>query len=338
MYYISMSPIEYLYYLGYRVDRSLKTSRRRRLYARTVSVGNITLGGAGKTPLVISLVTEAVKRGLRSCILTRGYRGRAKDSALVSIGNGPLIRWEAAGDEPYYMATRLKGVWIVKDRNRYRGSLVAGGMDIFILDDGYQHWQLERDMDILVIDANRPFGNNRLLPLGRLREPLDAMERADIILINHSREKRADLESDIRRYNTSARIFYSYYHPSGLVTPGGQSLSLARVEGKKVLAFSGIGSPENFLKTLRGIGLGIAGHVPFRDHHLYSGEDFDMILRRADRAGAEVILTTEKDLVKIRKHAESRDCPPLYALRVDLEIFDEKFYDIIFEDPGGSDD
>jgi tetraacyldisaccharide 4'-kinase len=184
---------EFLYSVGLSAKKAYSLSRRRRLPCRVISIGNITVGGTGKTPAAIALAGEAKKRGGSPVILTRGYKGSAKGPCFVTKGEGPLLNADEAGDEPVLMAERLKGVPIIKGSDRYEAGMFALqsldpqlstlGSRLFILDDGFQHWKLSRDKDILLIDSGNPFGNRALLPLGKLREPLSAIERADIVVL-----------------------------------------------------------------------------------------------------------------------------------------------------------
>lgn len=299
--------------------------------AKTVSVGNITLGGTGKTPLVISLAEEASRRGLRVCILTRGYGSKGPESAIVSTGSGPIVDWEEAGDEPFMMAERLKGVWIVKDSNRYRGSLVAGEVDLFILDDGFQHWPVERDLDIVTMDAGRPFGRGRLLPLGNLREPVKELRRADMVVFTNAEGENPAHEEQIRAYCPDVKFFYARYRVAGIVPPKGKLLSLDEISGRKAYAVSAIGSHRKFLDTLRNGGIDVSGEISFRDHHSYSLADMERILRRAERSSSEIIITTEKDIVRMRVFLNDEFPLPVFALRVELEVRDENFYNIILD-------
>lgn len=323
-----MTPVEYIYYLGYRIDRLLRSSKRRPLSARTLSVGNLTLGGTGKTPLVIALAEEAVRRGLKTCILSRGYRSKGPESVIVSKGEGPMINWEEAGDEPYMMAKRLSNVWIVKDRNRYRGSLIAGEVDLFILDDGFQHWPVERDLDIVTMDATLPFGNGRLLPLGPLREPIKEVGRAEIVLFTNSTGKNPAFEEQIRAHSPDIRFFYSQFTVRGLVGIDGILTDMKDHRGANVYAVAGVGSPARFLKSLKDEGLNITGQTLFRDHHRYTPSDLSRIFRRAEMSGSDIIITTEKDLPKIAGILSDEPAIPVYALRVDMVIDEPVFFDI----------
>ncbi|MBI4682252.1 MAG: tetraacyldisaccharide 4'-kinase [Nitrospirae bacterium] len=309
-----------------------------RLPAKVISIGNLTLGGTGKTPAVIAVAQEAKKRGHNPCILTRGYKGKAKDIAFVSRGEGPLLNPLEAGDEAYLMAETLKRVTIIKGKDRFRAGIAAfdnaqfaivnlQAPPLFILDDGFQHWKLHRDVDVLLIDATNPFGNEKLFPEGRLREPLRAMKRAHIIVIT-----KADMAIQgaitaitrrIKQYNSDAPIFTASHKPAGLISASGEAAELNTLRNKQIYAFSGIANPAYFQSTLRSSGARIVEFMNFRDHHIYSRKDMDKI--KSEALGLEIV-TTEKDLVKLKE----LDIPDnLSALTIEFSI-ENDFYDNLF--------
>lgn len=322
------SPFELIYYIGYRIHRKTKKVFQKRLKGYTISVGNLTLGGTGKTPMVIAIASEAIRRGFKTCILTRGYKGKA-NSLIVSCGNGPETGWRDAGDEPYLMAKKLKNVWIVKDNNRYRGGLLAGQKDLYILDDGFQHWSLYRNLDIVLIDGTNPFGNGKLLPFGPLREPLDALKRASMVVITKVHEPDPELEKRIREINSTVEIFTATVEPIGLYDIKGQHYPLDFLKDKNVFVFCGIGNPKPFIETLHRLSNKITGIKRFRDHHEYSYEELKSILKKAHKSGAEVLVTTEKDFLKLEGLTEESN---IYSLNVSMHIKDsQRYFDKIFE-------
>ncbi|MEW6599372.1 MAG: tetraacyldisaccharide 4'-kinase [Nitrospirota bacterium] len=309
-----------------------------RLPAKVISIGNMTLGGTGKTPAVIALAQEAKRRGHNPCILTRGYRGKAKDISFVSRGEGPLLSPLDAGDEAYLMAETLKRITIIKGKDRFRAGIAAldnsqlaivnlQGPPLFILDDGFQHWKLYRDVDVLLIDATNPFGNGKLFPEGIMREPFSAMSRAHIIVLT-----KADLAAEgvltetirkIKQNNREAPIFTASHKPAGLITASGETKGLDTLQGRGIYALSGIANPAHFHATLTSAVARIEKSMNFRDHHIYSQKDMDKIMSDAD--GLDIV-TTEKDLVKLRK----LDMPEkLSALKIEFSV-DNEFYDVIF--------
>ncbi len=326
-----MGPFEFIYYLGYRLKRAHSLKRQGRLPRTVISIGNITTGGTGKTPAVIALAEEAQKRGFSPCILTRGYKGKAKGPCFVSKGDGPLMTAEDAGDEPALMAEKLTGVPIVKGKDRYEAGLFAiknlDGPSLFILDDGFQHWRLWRDKDILLINGKDPFGEGKLLPVGRLREPVKEIKRAGIIVITKSGHSDEALLAEIRRHNPHAPIFKAGHEPSSLKRASGGEFPLDMLSGMKVYAFSGIGDPESFRNTLVSSGANIRGFRPFRDHYAFKCRDIGRLSERAGRAGAEWIITTEKDIIRLRGCSLPEN---LLILGVEFTV-GECFYDEVFK-------
>lgn len=338
-----MRVTEFLYYLGFSVRQYYSLKNRRRLPCKVISIGNITVGGTGKTPAVIAVAEEAIRRGLSPVVLTRGYKGTAKGPCFVTKGEGPLLAFVEAGDEPFLMAEKLKGVPVVKCRSRYEGGMFAlhelgipdseFGKRIFILDDGFQHRGLFRDTDIVLIDAEDPFGRGTLLPLGRLREPVASLGRADIIVLTKTVEPHEggsgrldDLHKEIRRYNQQCSIFRAEHRPLSCRFLDGSEKPIHWISGKKIFGFCALGSPESFLGTLRSSGAEVAGFRSFRDHYAYRCEDISTIKTEAERTGAGWIVTTEKDIIKAR----NLDLPGNVAIVAISFSAEDGFYDAIF--------
>ncbi len=315
---------------AYRI--SLKKPRK--LPAKVICIGNLTLGGTGKTPAVISVAQEAKKRGFKPCILTRGYRGTAKDPCFVSKGKGSLLDAIQAGDEPVLMSSRLDGVPVIKGKNRFFSGMYAlrelgsDAVNMFILDDGFQHWSLHRDMDVVLIDASNPFGNGKLFPEGILREPLSALGRADTVVItktNTSCSKSIKaIEHEIKQHNAKAGLFLSFHKPAALIDVSGESESIELLNNRKVYAFVGIANPMHFRSMLASNGANIEQFKAFKDHHIYKQEDIDSIMKEA--SGLDII-TTEKDLMKLKDLELPEN---LYTLRIEFSV-EKEFYDIIFK-------
>jgi tetraacyldisaccharide 4'-kinase len=264
-----------------------------KLDTKVISVGNITVGGTGKTPLVAYIAKVLVENGEKVCILTRGYgRENANERLLVSDGEKILANVKKSGDEPFELAEKLLGVSaVLADKNRFSAgnwAIKNLGITVFILDDGFQHIQLKRDLDIVCIDATNPFGNGKLLPAGTLREPLENLKRADAIVIT-----RANLipnpKFQIEDY-TDAPIFISR----------NKTNCKSKIENRKCLAFCGLGNPENFFSQLRQDKFNLVATKTFRDHHVYSQQDVFEIERIARQNKVEILLTTAKDAVKLR--------------------------------------
>ena len=333
-----MNPLELMYYTGYSLKKSHDLRNQRKLPHRVISVGNITTGGTGKTPAVIALAGKAKEYGYQPCILTRGYMGKKKGPCFISKGTGALLDADEAGDEPVLMAQRLKGVPIVKGKDRYEAGMFA--IDefksiqhsafkiqklLFILDDGFQHWRLHRDLDILLIDGTNPFGNGKLLPSGILREPLNEIRRSDVIALTRHTPGAAvePVINEIKKYNTSAPVFVSGHRPKCLKTISGAELPLNALNGKKVLGFCGIGNPGSFKKTLVDINADLRDFIIFRDHYKYNLNNISAVKRAAERVNADWIVTTEKDIMKLSKS----DVPEnLVFLEIEF-MADKEFYE-----------
>ncbi|MEW6410815.1 MAG: tetraacyldisaccharide 4'-kinase, partial [Nitrospirota bacterium] len=293
--------------------------RCKKLPCMVISVGNITLGGSGKTPAVISLAEMALKAGYNPAILIRGYKGkgsrkRSKDFflrvmrgeiELVSDGERCLLDPFEAGDEAYLLAERLKGVPVIKGRKRSitgKCALQRFNSDLLILDDGFQHLSIHRDLNILLVDSTNPFGNRYIFPAGILREPMEAIKRADIIIftkVSPLSLPLSDIEVEVRRYNEKAPIFLASHQPAGFVDMAGVIHPVGALNGKRVLIFSGIANPASFYETIRGIGCVIVKEIIYPDHHLYKEKDLVQIEQLSINNGAEAVVTTEKDAVKL---------------------------------------
>ena len=274
-----------------------------------VSIGNLTVGGTGKTPLTIFLATTLKQAGYQPIVLTRGYKRKSKDPVLVvSDGKRILCNPEDSGDEAYLLATKLSGVPVIVAKNRY-----AGGHSVeeqyqrvvHLLDDGYQHLQLKRDLNILVLDATDPFGGNQLLPQGKLREPLSALRRADAIVISraHMLTDFDELELRIRKWNKVAPISYFHHDVTAIFDARKTSNQFLTRDfvGKRVIAMAAIGNPQVFLHDLAHYQMEITDQFLFRDHHDLSQAELDQVLQRASETDAAAIITTEKDAVRLKR-------------------------------------
>lgn len=320
-----------IYYLGYRLKKVRDLRRQRTLPVKVISIGNITVGGTGKTPAVIALAQEAKKRGYFPVVLTRGYKGTIKGPCFVSKGDRPLLSPDEAGDEAFLMAQRLTGVPVIKSPDRYEGGNLALNTFknhermIFILDDGYQHLRLFRDKNILLIDGMNPFGNRRLLPMGRLREPLKEMKRADIIVITRISNMPETLLKEIKIYNDKASVFLSVNRPSFFKTMNGNIIPLKELSGKRVVAFCGLGNPDSFKKSLIDLNVDLKDFIVFRDHHRFTLKDLKRIEKTALRFKADWIIATEKDIIKIKNFDL---IPNLLYLSIEFEVEDNFFEEV----------
>ncbi|MCG6949697.1 MAG: tetraacyldisaccharide 4'-kinase [Acidobacteria bacterium] len=280
---------------------------RTRLDVPVISVGNLTFGGTGKTPTVIALARDLVRKGRHPAVLTRGYK-RDDDAQAVVVGPDPKQTAAEVGDEPLEMARRLPGVPIVVDPDRARGGARAQllGADVVVLDDGFQHRRLERDLDLVLVDAGDPFGGGRLPPLGRLREPLTGLARAGAVLVTKVstewRAQVAEIERVAHRVAPGLEILVSRIRPNRVLVPPEGWREPTILSGQRVLAFAGLGRPEGFAATLVEAGAEIVATRWFPDHHAYTDQDLADILSQA-RAASAVPVTTAKDAVKLSSEA-----------------------------------
>jgi tetraacyldisaccharide 4'-kinase len=270
-----------------------------RLDAKVVSVGNLTTGGTGKTPLVEWLARALHDEGKKVCILTRGYgRSNAKRRVIVSDGSRVLATADEAGDEPFLLATNLVGnAAVISDPDRVAAgswAISEFGIDTFILDDGFQHLRLHRDLNILTIDATNPWGGGQLLPYGRLREPLSGVARADCIVLTRSEqvEEAREIVNRLESLCPGRPVFLSRMIKRRFTPAPPQN---------PILAFCGVGNPEAFFEQLRTEGLELAATRVFPDHHAYNSQDIASLTREAKKIGASSLVTTAKDAVKLAK-------------------------------------
>jgi tetraacyldisaccharide 4'-kinase len=275
---------------------------RARLEAPVVSVGNLTFGGTGKTPTVVALVRDLARRGRRPAVLTRGW-GRTDTRPVVVVGPDPRLAVEAAGDEPLELAARLPGVPVVVDADRLRGGIeaIARGADLLVLDDGFQHLRLERDLDLVLIDAGDPWGGGRLPPLGRLREPPSGLRRADAVLVTKLGPDPATaleaLRLEVERIAPGMPVLGARLAATMVRRPDG-SAGPETLAGARVVALAGIGRPEAFAELLTECGAEVVETRWFADHHRFSGAEVAAVEARAAELGA-VVATTAKDAVKL---------------------------------------
>ena len=251
-----------------------------------ISVGNLTVGGTGKTPLVIALAGGFRKLGYRPVILSRGYRRKSRGIVVVSRGRGPEVDWPTAGDEPFLMAERLRGVSVVVGRDRFEAGRRAEADnlgDLFILDDGFQHRQLSRTFDIVAIDPDDWAGPERLLPRGRWREPRSALDRGDAVCIRKSLNAQAP---------TLPLPTFEFTMEVDGIRRGEALVAPESLGDEPVVAFAGIARPERFFDTLRSLGLNIVATRSFPDHHAFTPQELAELPN-----GLKI--TTEKDAVRL---------------------------------------
>ena len=293
--------------------------RSQKLPCTVISVGNITVGGTGKTPMTIYVAHKLEQAGVRVAVISRGYKGGAeKDGGVVSDGRHILMDAEQAGDEPFLIASRLKNIPVIVGKNRFKAGLLAVSKfqpDVIVLDDAFQHLRLKRDIDLVLLDCARPFGNSHLLPRGKLREPVEALTRATACVLTRAQsgadEAVAKSVAGIKSLIPKIPIFTSFHDPyfytvkSGVQTPLYEiddflsSHELEEIKQQKAFAFSGIARNDDFLRTVEKNGFDTRGNCEFSDHHRYSRNDLDRIIQNAQEVGAECLITTEKDHARI---------------------------------------
>lgn len=339
---LALAPLGMLYGALARARLRLYRSgflKSERVGAPVISVGNLTAGGTGKTPLVEWAASALAREGLRACVLTRGY-GRADESRRVVASDGARVLSEVAecGDEPRLLAERLLGAAaVVCDRDRVAAARWARaelGAEVFVLDDGFQHLRIARDLDIVTLDATAPWGGGHLLPRGRLREPASGLARADCVVITRA-ELAADLEglrAEIARVSGGCpAVFTSRVRTLGLTPLSEKGGARADLEfesvavgtlglGGPVAAFCAVGNPRAFFEHLRRDGFELRHARAFPDHHAYTREDAGAVSREAAGRGARALLTTAKDAVKLRGFDFALPC---YVVETGLEFDDE---------------
>tara|TARA_Y100000590_G_scaffold465099_1_gene636349 strand:- start:10079 stop:11089 length:1011 start_codon:yes stop_codon:yes gene_type:complete len=283
---------EFFYRVGFFVSH--------RLPVPVVSVGNITMGGSGKTPTVISIAETLLNMGKRPAIVSRGYGRATSGTVVVSDGEGKVVMWEESGDEPLLMATRLPSTPVVVDEERFRGGMAAVeqfGVDVLILDDAFQHRAVERDLDIVLINSREPKEHYRMFPYGRLREPTWSVGRSDIIILTKV-DRQITVPSVQRKISQKAKtMLKSTLRPRGT----------ERLKGLKVVAFCGIADPDSFAFTLTQIGADIVGLEKFRDHYVYNESDLSRLRKLLEKENADALVTTEKDWVKLPLSEKERN-------------------------------
>ncbi len=302
-----------------------------RLDAPAISVGNITTGGTGKTPLVEWVACSLVREGRKVCILTRGYgRENPNTRIVVSDGQRILANEVEAGDEPRLLAENLLGqAAVISDTDRFAAGEWAVrefGSDAFILDDGFQHLRLVRDLNIVTIDATNPWGGGHLLPYGRLREPRGVLSRADCVVITRADQAHDldSLRSEIEKLSHHRPIFTSCMKVRGLRRlehdfSKEDYASDRSIEGP-IGVFCAIGNPLAFIKQLKAEGYDLVSIQEFPDHFKYDERDVSALVERAKGAGAKSLITTAKDAVKLRA---LRFDLPCYVLEIESVVNDE---------------
>ncbi|MBW1841899.1 MAG: tetraacyldisaccharide 4'-kinase [Deltaproteobacteria bacterium] len=289
--------------------------RSRRLPCTVISVGNLTVGGTGKTPMTIYMAQLVRRLGYSVAVVSRGYKGGAeKTGGIVSNGRKIFMTPDVAGDEPFMMASRLEGVPVVVGKNRFAAGMLARNEfnpDVLVMDDAFQHLKIKRDIDLVLLDHRYPFGNRHILPRGLLREPMSALSRADAFTLTRSDAGYSDRLDEVKRIARARPVFRSMHvsrrcrvvnekHVGSQIAESSLSnFDDALLKGRCVFVFSGIADNADFRQTIEGFGCRATGFLEFPNHHPYAEKDLDRVRRSGGDAHAEFLITTEKDYFRI---------------------------------------
>jgi tetraacyldisaccharide 4'-kinase len=295
---------------------------RRRVELPVISVGNITVGGTGKTPMVAWLAQRILDDGLRPAVVSRGYGDQAgRGPLLVSRGEGPLVGPEISGDEPHLLASSNPGLLVVVGSDRVAGAGLARelGAQVVLLDDGFQHRRLERDLDIVLLDASNPFGNYRMLPAGLLRESVRGLSRADVVVITRSGPDESFhlIERVIRNFAPEALLLRAGHRALGFHDAGGRPVETPA----RAVAFCGIGNPARFRADLVRAGVEVVEFRSFRDHRRYEAAELRELAALAGSRDLPLV-TTEKDLVRIGEERSDHSLDSLLTFRIEAEVYE----------------
>ena len=315
-------PLTFLYRAGLEMDKRI--TRPKELPRPVISIGNITWGGTGKTPMVIKTARYLLSLGILPCVLTRGYARKHGDTTVVSDGKNILASAELGGDEPRLIAESVRGAIVVAGSDRFwaaKGILSSLKPDVFVLDDGFQHWALKRDLDIVCVNSLNPFGNGLLIPAGILREPVNSLKRAGLVVLTN-----AGLSNGNGALGSKLEMKFGIKPLKAKLVPqnltrlrDNKAIGLTEVSAGSVIAVSALGDNSGFRKTLENSGFKVSGHFVFRDHHWYKKSEAQKILSSAKKG--EPIVTTSKDAARLRGIIGSlpaEEALRFFSLNVDL--------------------
>jgi len=300
-----------------------------RLNCKVISVGNITLGGTGKTSLVALIAKYLKQKGHKVAVLSRGYKRKVTSYKLQ------VTSYKTMGDEPYMLKMNLGDVPVVVDTDRIQAAKLAirdYGVDTVILDDGLQQWRIKKDLEIVTIDATCPFGNRKLIPRGILREPLSSLKRADVFILTKTNlnPDNQDIKDFLSSINPQSLIVESTHSPLGFyrLQERDEFLRLEALKGETVTLISGIGDPDSFENLIASLGINIGSAFRFPDHHNYTKEELDRIIKSSKDKNIGTIITTEKDAARIRSLQLTAYSLQLLYLRIELKIIkdEQEFY------------
>ncbi len=297
--------------------------------SKIISVGNISLGGTGKTPFTMLLANHFISQNKKVCILSRGYKGKVGlGTNVVSDGNNILLHPPLAADEPYMLATSLKKAIVITGKERIKSYEYANkhfSPDIFILDDGFQHKKMKRDINILLLDHNNPISTGLPFPFGYLREFPSAIKRADVIIFTRATSNQ--IPAKVKNHVKNKPCFFSKIKIKGIFDENNHDKT-DEMGNLKIFAFSGIAKNNSFFHSLEQIGLNIAGTKSFKDHHFYSEKDEINLINLLNKSNADKFITTEKDFVKLSKQMKEKT----NYLKIDIELTDKANFFKLIED------
>ena len=320
-----------------------------RLPCFIISVGNIAAGGTGKTPMTMHVAQITKQWGYKPVIISRGYKGKAEmRGGFVSDGRRLLMTPEMAGDEPYMMAVRLKSIPVVVGKDRVKMGRLAireFNPDVLVLDDGFQHLKLRRDLDLVLLDYRKPLGNGHLLPRGVLREPVSALTRADAIILTKSEgvkdKKGLSLIEKICSFKSTAPVYRAIYNPFvckitkgekkkfGINMPGASRYHSESMAGRTVFAFSGLADNQQFRRTVEGLKWKLSGFMEFPDHYSYTKRDLKNIFTAAQKKRSDGLVTSEKDYARFSENIEWPADLFVVGIGIDFSPDDNRFNDFI---------
>ena len=283
--------------------------------SKVISVGNLTVGGSGKTPVTELLARRLTEKGMRVAVLTRGYGSKGKGLRIVEKGD--FVDWRRVGDEPAWLARRLPEIGLFVDADRQRSASVAEKTHlVLIMDDGFQHLGLERDLNLALFDCEKGLENDRLFPAGPLREPLSSLSRADAVLLTKTNlsEKTDQVRQKLKAYGVG-RFFVSTNHVRRVETLDGKTVEPATLAHSRIVLVSGIGNPRGFEKLVALEGIPFEGHHVHPDHHPFEAGDLERIRRENQDSPPDFLLVTEKDAVKLERPAS-----PIPILKTVMEV------------------
>jgi tetraacyldisaccharide 4'-kinase len=304
--------------------------KQRSLPVRIISVGNLVVGGTGKTPTVLYIARMLTNRGIKTAILSRGYQGKnPKEVNVVSDEQDVLMSPDQAGDEAYWLAANLPGIPVLTGRYRYalgRAAIERFGAQVLILDDGFQHLALRRDVNLLLLDAEKPWGNERLLPAGALREPKTQARRATAFLVTRVNEDASQLVESLKKVYPDSPVFLSEHSPRRLRLLNTNSHQPpSYLSGRRMIAVCGLARPELFYNTLVKLKTDLGVFIRWPDHYWPREHDLKLVLEKADELGVGEVVTTAKDAVKLEHFSIIKESNvKFWILDVELSLLDSE--------------